>query len=172
MDGKPMASGNAEDGMRAGIIAFFLLLVWGASAVAQRAAPAAGTDQLAWSPAPPSVPKGAQMAVISGDPGKKGPFVIRLKLPANYVIPPHQHPTAEQVTVLYGAFNAGMGDKLNKRKGKPYARGDVMTIPAKTNHYSWTSSETVIQVKGTGPFAMTYVDPADDPSKPPPTQTN
>ncbi len=168
--------------MRAGIIALSLLLAAplltaplltdGAPALAQsRSQPSSG-DVFAWRDAPPILPKGAQMAVISGDPAKTGPFVIRLKLPTNYVIPPHQHPTSEQVTVLYGAFNAGMGDKLNKRKGKPYARGDSMTLPAKTNHYAWTSSETVVQVKGTGPFAMTYVDPADDPSTPPPTQTN
>jgi hypothetical protein len=158
--------------MRAGIIALSLLLAGSAPGFAQGRSQPAPADGFSWRAAPPTLPKGAQMAVISGDPAKKGPFVVRLKLPANYAIPPHQHPTAEQVTVLYGAFNAGMGDKLDKRKGKPYARGESMTIPAKTNHYAWTSSETVLQVKGTGPFAMTYVDPADDPSKPPPAQTN
>ena len=32
-------------------------------------------DQLKWGPAPPSLPAGAQMAVLSGDPTAKGPFV-------------------------------------------------------------------------------------------------
>ena len=123
------------------------------------------SDDLKWGPAPAVFPKGAQMAVLSGDPGKKGPFVIRLKLPANYVIPPHQHPTAEQLTVLYGAFNAGMGDKLDKTRTKTLERGAYLPVPAKTNHYAWTSSETVVQVKGTGPFLIDYVNPADDPSK-------
>jgi len=36
---------------------------------------------------------------------------------------------------------------------------------AKVGHYAWTSSETVVQVHGQGPFAITYVNPADDPSK-------
>jgi len=33
------------------------------------------------------------------------------------------------------------------------------------NHYAWTDGETVVQVHGQGPFAITYVNPADDPSK-------
>lgn len=158
--------------MRAGIVAVFLLLAGSAPVFAQGRAAPPGADQFTWQAAPPVLPKGAQMAVVSGNPGKKGPFVLRLKLPANYVVPPHQHPTAEQITVLYGAFNAGMGDKLDKRKGKLYGRGASLTVPAKTTHYAWTSSETVIQVAGTGPFAMTYADPADDPSKPPAPATN
>jgi hypothetical protein len=153
--------------MRAGIIALSLLLAGWAPAFAQsRTQPATGGG-FAWGDAPPILPKGAQMAIISGNPAKKGPFVIRLKLPPNYVIPPHQHPTAEQINVLYGAFNTGMGDKFNKRMGKLQERGAYIAIPAKTSHYAWTSSETVLQVQGTGPYTMTYVDPADDPSKPP-----
>ena len=151
--------------MRAGVIALSLLLAGGSPAFAQSRTAAPGANQFAWREGPPVLPKGAQMAVVSGDPGKKGPFVIRLKLPANYVIPPHQHPTAEQLTVLYGAFNAGMGDKLDKTRTKTLERGAYLPVPAKTNHYAWTSSETVVQVKGTGPFLIDYVNPADDPSK-------
>jgi hypothetical protein len=33
------------------------------------------------------------------------------------------------------------------------------------NHYAWASSPAIVQVHGQGPFAITYVDPADDPSK-------
>ena len=42
------------------------------------------------------------MAVVSGDPGKSGPFVIRAKFPANYTVPPHHHPGDEMVRVLSG----------------------------------------------------------------------
>jgi hypothetical protein len=151
--------------MRARCVAFCLLLAGGAPALAQSPAPGVGPDQLTWRAGPPSLPKGAQMAVLNGDPGKKGPFVLRLKLPANYVIPPHQHPTSERLTVLYGILNTGIGDKVDKRKTKALERGAALSIPAQTTHYAWTSGETVVQVDGTGPFVMTYADPADDPGK-------
>ena len=57
-------------------------------------------NALKWGPAPASLPPGAQLAVVTGDPGKDGPYVIRARLPAGYKIPPHTHPTAENVTVL------------------------------------------------------------------------
>src|ERR1044071_5477583 len=71
-------------------------------------------DAIQWGPAPPAVPKGAQMAVLAGDPGKPGPFVIRLKFPAGWKIPAHQHPGAEAVTVISGNFGFGMGDKFDE----------------------------------------------------------
>ena len=44
-------------------------------------------DQLKWVAAPPSFPKGAQIAVLSGDPSKEGLYVVRLKAPAGYKVP-------------------------------------------------------------------------------------
>src|SRR5690242_6239129 len=57
-------------------------------------------NALKWGPSPPGLPPGAQVSVVAGDPGKDGPYVIRAKLPSGYKIPPHFHPTAENVTVL------------------------------------------------------------------------
>jgi len=84
------------------------------AALAEPGETLAGTNAIKWGPAPPSLPAGAQFAVISGDPSKAGPFVVRLKLPTNYQVPAHHHPTTENVTVLSGDFHAGMGDKLDK----------------------------------------------------------
>jgi hypothetical protein len=67
---------------------------------------------LKWGEAPSVLPKGAQLAVITGDPGKAGPYVIRVKIPAGYQIPAHWHSTAENLTVLSGTVNVGMGAKL------------------------------------------------------------
>jgi hypothetical protein len=58
-----------------------------------------------------------------------------------------------------------MGDKLDETKGQELKAGGFVEAPAKMNHYAWTTSETVVQVHGQGPFAITYVNPADDPSK-------
>jgi quercetin dioxygenase-like cupin family protein len=121
---------------------------------------------LKWSPAPPAVPNGAQVTVLSGDPNNPGRFVIRLKLPANYAIPAHHHPTAENVTVLSGTLYAGMGDILDRSATKPLAAGGFASLPAQMNHFAFTKAPTIIQVEAEGPFTIIYVNPADDPSKP------
>lgn len=113
--------------------------------------------------APPSLPPGAQVAVLSGDPSKDGPYVIRAKLPAGYKIPAHTHPTDENVTVLSGTFHFGMGDKLDVKKAETLKTGGFFRAEKGMQHYAWASAPTVIQVHGMGPFAITYVNPADDP---------
>lgn len=120
---------------------------------------------LKWEAAPPVLPKGAEIAVLSGDPTKDGPYVLRLKLPANYAIPAHHHPTAENVTVLSGSFYAGMGDKMDKTKAAAFEPGGFASLPANMNHFAWAASDTVIQVHGIGPFVVIYANAADDPSK-------
>jgi len=136
------------------------LLILAGPAWAQ-AAPAA----LHWGPAPPVFPKGAEMAVVSGDPGKAAPFAVQLKMPSGYKIPPHFHPTDETVEVKSGTFLYGMGDTFDAKKTKPMNVGDKGSIPAKMHHYAQAKGATVVEVSGMGPFAMTYVNPADDPQK-------
>lgn len=124
-----------------------------------------GPDAVKWGPVPPVLPKGATIAVLSGDPFKDGPYVLRLKMPSNYQIPAHHHPTTENVTVISGSFHAGMGDKLNPDKAQTFSPGGFVSMPAGMNHYAWATTETVVQVHGKGPFAIVYVNPEDDPSK-------
>jgi quercetin dioxygenase-like cupin family protein len=121
------------------------------------------TSQLKWGPAPDALPKGAQIAVLSGDPTKDGLYVVRLRLPAGYKVPAHNHPTAEMVTVLTGKFHLGMGDKLDEKKAMLLTAGGFAEAPAKMNHYAWTTGPTVLQIHGQGPFEINYVNPADDP---------
>ena len=121
--------------------------------------------QMSWSPAPPVFPKGAQVSVLSGDPFANGPYVLRLKMPAGYRLPAHNHPTTENVTVISGRFHIGMGDKLDEKKGMELTAGAYGEAPAHMNHFAWTTAPTVVQVHGQGPFAITYVDSADDPTK-------
>jgi len=112
-----------------------------------------------------ALPKGAEFAVLAGDPSKDGHYVIRLKMPTGYKIPAHNHPTAEMVTVISGKFHIGMGDKLDVKKGVRLTAGGYAEAPAKMNHYAWATGPTVVQVHGQGPFTITYVNPADDPGK-------
>lgn len=135
-------------------------------APAQAAAPVIVTaDKIQWGAAPPMLPAGAQIAVLAGDPGKPGPFIFRLKFPDGYRIMPHWHPTAENVTVLSGEFHAAMGDKFDESSMVTLPPGSVAVLPAHHNHYGMAKGETVLQIHGTGPFKLVYVNPADDPSK-------
>jgi quercetin dioxygenase-like cupin family protein len=126
-----------------------------------------GPAAVKWGPVPPSLPKGAMIAVLAGDPFKDGPYVVRLKMPANYRIPAHHHPTTENVTVVSGGFHAGMGDKFDADKGQAFEQGGFVSMPAGMNHFAWATTETIVQVHGNGPFAIVYVNSADDPSKAP-----
>jgi hypothetical protein len=120
-------------------------------------------DKLAWKDGPPSLPKGAKIAVLEGDPSKEGPFVFRVKVPDGYKIPPHTHPKPERITVISGTFNIGMGDKFDADKGKAMPAGTYGTWPAKMKHFVWVKGETVIQFHGEGPWAINYLNPDDDP---------
>ena len=117
-----------------------------------------------WGPSPPSLPPGAQMAVLDGDPAIAGkPFVIRAKFPDGYRVPPHWHPADENVVVLSGSFSVGIGDKFDEGSMMALAPGGYAKMPKMTHHYATAKGETVIQVHGMGPFAVNYVNPADDP---------
>jgi quercetin dioxygenase-like cupin family protein len=122
-------------------------------------------DGLKWGAAPPAFPKGAQLAVVSGDPSKEGLYVIRLKLPAGYKVPAHTHPNDENVTVISGTFNIAMGDKFDDAKGPALKAGGFAIAPKGMAHYAWFPEETIIQIHGLGPSGITYVNPADDPRK-------
>jgi mannose-6-phosphate isomerase-like protein (cupin superfamily) len=137
----------------------------GAPASAQAAHTTVIPADLKWGDGPASLPPGTKAAVLEGDPAKAGLFTLRLMLPANYKIPAHWHPADEHVTVLSGAFIMGLGDKLDEKQSKPLSAGGFAHIPPKTNHYAFTKVETVIQLHGMGPWAINYVNPADDPRK-------
>jgi quercetin dioxygenase-like cupin family protein len=118
---------------------------------------------LKWMDGPSSLPSGAQMAVVSGDPGKKGMFTLRLKMPADYAVPAHHHPTDEHVSVVSGKIGYGMGDKLDRHAAKSLAPGNRVSMKAGMNHWVFANAPAVIQVSGMGPFEITYADPKDDP---------
>jgi hypothetical protein len=110
------------------------------------------------------LPAGAKLAVVSGDPSKAGPFVIRAKFPAGYAVPPHHHPGDEVVRVMdSGTLSYGMGDKLDKANAGSLTKGYHVTMAAGMNHWVSTTDPIDIQVSGTGPFQIVYADPKDDP---------
>jgi quercetin dioxygenase-like cupin family protein len=118
---------------------------------------------IVWGPAPPSMPPGPKIAVLHGDPAKDGYFVMRLKAPDGFKVPPHYHPSDENLTVLSGTFMIGTGEKADPAGLKPLGAGDYMYMPKETRHYGTMKGETILQISGMGPFAITYVNPDDDP---------
>jgi len=123
-------------------------------------------DDIKWGPAPPIFPAGAELAVLQGDPSKAGEeFTVRLRFPNGWKLPPHTHPTTENVTILKGTFLAGMGEQFVESNLKPLGRDAFASIPANHAHYVMARGQTIVQVNAIGPFALTYVNPADDPTK-------
>lgn len=116
--------------------------------------------ELKWSDAPSAFERGAQAVVLSGDPGKPGPFVLRLKVPAGYKVANHWHPSAEHVTLMDGDVTIRMKDGAETRT---LSRGAYVLLPAQMHHAVSTTTGATVQVSAMGPFELTYVDPKDDP---------
>lgn len=119
-----------------------------------------------YQPGPPDLPKGTQVSVVAGDPAKPGPFVLRVKFPADTVIAPHTHAKPETLTILSGSIYHAHGRTLDKAAGKVLRTGGFVFLPEEMPHAVWTTDEPVeLQVNGSGPFGLQYVNPADDPSR-------
>ncbi|HUG25953.1 cupin domain-containing protein [Piscinibacter sp.] len=123
-------------------------------------------DAIKWGPAPPSLPPGAQAAVLMGHPGQPGPFVLRLKLPAGFAVPPHRHSKDEMVTVIAGKFGIGSGETLDRGAAQTLPAGSFVHLPSGMPHYALAvDGEAIVQINGVGPFDVTYVNAKDDPRK-------
>ncbi len=143
-----------------------LLFTAALTVVAQKTAEQVKTytpDALNWGAAPNALPPGAQLAVLEGNPMGPGAYTMRLKMPDEYKIPPHHHARREHVTVISGAFKVGMGDSLDAGKMNEFAPGSFAYLEPTVHHYAMAKGETVIQLHGTGPWEIVYVNPADDP---------
>jgi quercetin dioxygenase-like cupin family protein len=109
-------------------------------------------------------PKGAELAVVVGDPQKAGPYVVRVKVPEGVKLMPHVHPEDRVYTVISGVFYIGYGTTFDPAKLVAYGPGSVVVLPGNTPHFHWARSGTyVTQVSGTGPLGLRYLDPKDDP---------
>lgn len=142
--------------MRTGFAVVALAVLLPAMAHAQAA-------DFKWGPAPAVFPPGAKFAVVQGDPSGTSLFTVRLSFPNGYKIPPHFHPTDEHVTVISGTFLVGMGDSIDAAHALVLPAGGFITAGANMHHWAVARGQTVVQVHGIGPFALTYVHPQDAP---------
>lgn len=119
--------------------------------------------ELKWQDGPPSLPKGAKMVLLEGDPSKDGPFLFRVKVPDGYRIPPHTHPKVERVTVISGTFRIGTGFEFDESQMQDMPAGTYGFWPAGMEHFAMAKGESVVQIHGIGPWSIKYVNPQDDP---------
>jgi mannose-6-phosphate isomerase-like protein (cupin superfamily) len=120
-------------------------------------------DEIKWGEAPPDLPKGAQLAVLHGDPSKKGPFTVRFKMPDGYKIAPHWHSQDEALTTVSGTLKLHMGDTMDS-PSHDLTAGAFHYLPGKMHHSAEAKDETIVQISGMGPFDIHYLNPADNPN--------
>jgi quercetin dioxygenase-like cupin family protein len=141
----------------AGLISFAV-----PASIAQDAMKVVTADEIVWKD--DTLFKGAQTAVLIGDPSKAETVVMRVKWPPNFKVPLHTHPVTEVLTVLSGTLVDSMGDET--KKGVVLKPGSLLVLPANHIHSIWTTAEeTIFQLSFTGPFDINFINPADDPRK-------
>ena len=136
-----------------------------ARAEPEKAAVKLRPDQLKWAPVT-DLPPGAQNTLLYGFPRKAGPYIVRIKYPPHYRLPANTHPDDRTYTVLSGTLYEGYGAKFDEAKLVAYPAGSFLTYSAGQMRFLKSGDEElVLQVSGTGPTDIAYVDPADDPRK-------
>jgi quercetin dioxygenase-like cupin family protein len=112
-------------------------------------------DDTKWTPGT-GMMKGADVAVLTGDPTKAEYYAVRLRLPPNTTFAPHYHGDTEHVTVISGTVYLGLGDKVDAASAKAFGPGTYAAIPANMHHYAFTKDQAaIVQIDGVGPASMT-----------------
>ena len=145
---------------RAGsVVAGVFVLALAAAALAQSEPVVVRPENIHWTEMK-DMP-GWKQAVLFGDPSKPGPYVERVMIPPNALIPPHSHPDSENITVLSGAFGIGQGAQVDKAAGTVLGVGAFYFLPARVVHYAWGGPKgATLQIHGVGPSGMTMAGPA------------
>ena len=111
----------------------------------------------AWHDGPQGMPPGVKFAAITGDPSQPGPFVLRAELPPGYSISPYRRSSDESIVVLAGSLKIGAGASFDPSQMRTFDSGAFVRLRADEPHYTTTDAGAVVQIIGTGPFAIEYV---------------
>ena len=121
------------------------------------------TARLEWKPLT-TLPTGAQIATLQGSSAKSGVYVVRVRFPPNYRVPPHSHSDNRTYTVISGTLYEGKGDQFSEARLERRPAGSFEIYVAGDKHFDATKSDGVtLQIQGNGPSTLTYVDPSEDP---------
>jgi hypothetical protein len=122
----------------------------------------ASLEGVEWVPAT-LFPRGALLAVLSGDPALPGQTTAALWLPDGYRVPPHFHPMGERLEVRQGTLLVGMGKRFDLRKTDTLRTGDTAFTPAGMHHYWVARGRTVVALTFDGPYTITYANAYEAP---------
>jgi len=102
---------------------------------------------------------GLQTAVLSGDPGKPGPYVTRNRFAPGTFSRPHFHPNDRFIVVVSGTWWVGTGQVFDPASTKPMPTGAFVTHYAGKVHYDGAKDEACeVVIFGMGPATATRVD--------------
>jgi len=144
-------------------LSFAVFLVASFIATAQNAGLTVTPAELQWKAGRVA---GLERANLVGESGKPGPVVFRLKFPPGYMVQAHSFPDDRTYTVLSGTWYLGWGTKFDDAKLKALPPGSFYTLPANVSHFVATKGDpAIVQVTGTEPSGVRYVDPSHAPKK-------
>ncbi|MES5484289.1 cupin domain-containing protein [Bradyrhizobium sp. INPA03-11B] len=115
-------------------------------------------DQIPWSPVDT---RGAQNAVVVGDPSKPGFYMVYTKwTKGNHFSRPHFHPNDRYIVVLKGTWWVGSGPKFDPDHGTvAMPAGSFVTHFGKQVHWDGAKDEdAVLLIMGEGPATATEVE--------------
>jgi quercetin dioxygenase-like cupin family protein len=111
-----------------------------------------------WTPCPPNLPEGCEMAVMEGNPKSNDFFTVRFKISNEFIMPPHTHPKDERVTVLQGKAYVAFGKSATRQEAKEFGAGDYYVNARNAIHTVWADSSTIIQITGIGPWEANFIE--------------
>jgi hypothetical protein len=111
-------------------------------------------DQIPWGPVNA---RGAQSAVVVGDPSKPGFYVVYNRwTKGNHFSRPHFHPNDRYIVVLQGTWWVGSGPKFDPADSIPMPAGSFVTHFGKQVHWDGAKDEdAVLLIMGEGPATST-----------------
>jgi hypothetical protein len=114
-------------------------------------------DQIPWGPVDA---RGAQSAVVVGDPTKPGFYMVYNKwTKGNHFSRPHFHPNDRYIVVLQGTWWVGSGPKFDPANTTPMPAGSFVTHFGKQVHWDGAKDEdAVLLIMGEGPATSTAAD--------------
>ena len=109
-------------------------------------------DQIKWT----GNPQVSEQAVLYGDPGKPGLYIVLTKWHAHHMSHPHFHPNDRFITVLSGTWWVGTGSKYDPDSTVPIPAGSFVTHYGKQIHYDGAKDgDAVLEILGEGPATST-----------------
>lgn len=139
------------------------ILAAGALALATFVPATAGVaEELNWQFVP-GIPRPVEVAIVSGDPSKEGPYVVRYRTPSGMRFAPAIHPDARELTIVKGTFWIAQGESYNWKQMDEFKAGAVIQKEANKPYFGWARTAVILEERGNGPTSIQYVHEDDDP---------